>query len=143
MNKYFACCVFAILAILSGCGKNIPISGTVTFSDDGSPLTVGTVIFTNGTQNATGHLDANGHYRLGFEKAGNGIPKGDYSVYISGANTVVGTLQSTDESDDAKRADYVSVIDKKFASAQKSGLRFSVDGSTKTFDFQVDRAPKP
>lgn len=110
----------------------------MVFSDDGSPLTVGTVCFATETHYARGDLDKNGNYTLGFEKQGNGLPKGEYKVYIADAVTVTGTIKD-DEGDE--RAVYSPVIAQKFTSKGLTDLTCIVDGKTKTFDFKVERAP--
>ncbi len=132
-------CVFLLASI--GCGKGyIPVSGTVTFSDDGSPLTAGTVCFESEAGYGRGTLDAQGKYVLGFDKPGSGVPKGTYKVYVADAMIQDGTTATKDSTGTSARPKYKYLIDKKFHTGNSSGLTFTADGSQKTFDFKVDRA---
>ena len=74
--------VFFLLA--AGCSNHVKIKGKVTF-DDGSPLGKGTVCFDSGNYVATGILSSDGSYVLGSVKQNDGIPRGTYKVYITGA----------------------------------------------------------
>jgi hypothetical protein len=119
------------------------MSGTVTFSDDGSPLTVGKVFFETETEAASGTIDTQGHYVIGFGKKGNGLPKGTYQVCIRDAQIQDGVI--TEESSSggtSSRPVYKLLIDPKFESPSKSVLICIVDGTQKTFDIKVDRPPK-
>ena len=132
--------MLAVLAVLVGCGTdNVPFGGTVTFSDDGAPLEVGTVAFTNGVQQARGDLGPGGKFDLGFVKASDGLPKGTYTVYITGAmkqeERVVANAREGEKFWTETR-----LIDPKYEDPAKSGLTVTVDGKEKTFDIKVDRA---
>lgn len=130
----FSCCIPFI--VLSGCGKGyVPMSGTVTFADDGSPLTTGTVCFETDKFFARGELDKNGRYTLGYDKTAGGLPKGTYQVCIVGAVTMIG--DSRTQGSNAPR--FRSLIDTKYRTAGTSGLVVVVDGTEKTRDFSVDR----
>ena len=83
--------------LFSGCGSgNVPLTGTVTFSDDGSPLTVGTVSFEGSRVRASGALDAKGKYIVGTEKERDGIPPGTYKIALIGAGRTEGAMQVMD-----------------------------------------------
>jgi hypothetical protein len=73
-----------LLLFVVGCG-NVPLSGRITFTDNGEPLTVGTICFVSGNQQATGKIDATGYYKVKFG-AKSGIPKGEYKVFIQEAD---------------------------------------------------------
>ncbi|MDR1382300.1 MAG: hypothetical protein LBJ67_00420 [Planctomycetaceae bacterium] len=120
-------CVF----VIAGCGKNVKVTGKVTFSD-GSPLTVGTIYFTNGTVSAYGKINGNGAYKLGMIKEGDGIPPGSYQIYFTGATQPSGDpkLQQTDE-DGKPYAPQVLVIAPKYSTPEKSGLSCEVKGVMK------------
>jgi hypothetical protein len=109
--------------MISGCSSNLPLSGRVVYTDDGSPLEKGVVCFETPTLMARGEIGEDGKYSVGIIKRQDGIPKGTYNVYISG----------TEEGS-------TLLIDKKFANPQTSGLTFVVDGKSNTFDFAVDRS---
>ena len=121
--------IFLIFPLLlcAACSKNQPLSGQVTFRDDGSPVTEGVVTFTDGKSEARGKIAPDGKYVVGFEKETNGIPPGQYAVYISGAGKSDGNV-------------FISSIDVKYNEPKTSALTFTADGSTSTFDIQVDRA---
>ena len=135
----FACC-----CLISGCSNgNVPLSGTVTFSDDGSPLAVGTVSFEGSSIRAYGTLDNKGRYVVGTEKERDGIPPGAYKIALIGAGTTGDAMQVREFGKMIDgMATFVPLVDTKFTSAESSGLSITVDKTTKTFDFQVDR-PKP
>jgi len=133
------CCTFVLLTLtlIVGCnGDNVGLKGKVTFSDDGSPVTAGVVTFRKDGQIARGNIKEDGTYVVGFDKVANGLPPGNYQVYISGAHKVVGRNEATEE------AIYEALIDKKHESPDTSGLTLEVTASTKTYDIKVDRAKK-
>jgi len=136
MLRFF--CFTMLLTLVLGCGsKNVGLKGKVTFSDDGNPLTVGTVGFRQDGKLARGNIKSDGTFVVGFEQEANGLPPGKYDVYISGAAVVVGQVPGTEEDI------WEQLIDKKYASADTSGLSVTVDASTKVYNITVDRAPAP
>ena len=112
------------------------MGGTVTYSDDGSPVTVGTVCFTTDSFYARGKLDDKGYYQLGTESAGNGIPKGTYKVYIGNSQKVTG---SKSVSGGSTMPILEETIAPKFRTAGTTDITCTVDGSIRKFDFTVDR----
>ena len=124
--------VFFMATIISGCSNgNVRFGGKVTFSDDDSPLTTGTVCFESSTFLGRGELDKNGKYDLGSLSAKDGIPKGTYRVYITGA--------AQGGTDEKGTPILVPLIDPKFVAGNTSGLTVTIDGSSKSFDITVDR----
>ena len=124
-------CLFGIV-IVSGCGNgNVRL---VTYSDNGEPLEVGTVALTNGAIQARGEIGKDGKYVIGSLAAGDGLPPGEYKVYVAGA---VKLLSEPKEDEIVETA---PLIDEKFTTPNTSGLTLNVDASTRKFDFQVDRA---
>ena len=82
--KIFTFLLLSVLVIATtGCSDKVPMRGKVTFSDDQSPLTAGTVTFQSDTVLSRGDLKPDGTYVLGTEKLTDGIPKGTYQVTIS------------------------------------------------------------
>lgn len=135
---------FVILVVLSlfacpGCfSKNVKMGGKVTFSDDKSPLTVGTVVFETDDYQARGAIKPDGSYTLGSLKETDGLPPGTYRVYIKGASI-------SDPTVDPNRRDgapALPLLVAKFETGRTSGITVDVDASTKRFDFSVDRNPK-
>lgn len=122
--------LFALL-VLSGCGGNVPLNGTVTFSDDGSPLGTGVVCFEAGSFVARGRIQPDGQYRVGSVSMKDGLPPGSYRVYI--ADAVVETA-----ADPYGGAFTEPLIDGKYNSAETSGLHVEVP-NVKRYDINVDR----
>ena len=146
--RYFAALI--LLSGILGCGPNVKFGGRVTYSDDDSPLTTGMVCFESNTFLARGPLDKDGCYDLGSLALNDGIPKGEYRVYVSGADSV----EQVEMKQVPGQADYVTstgmsgtmagqiftpLIDPKFTQGKTSGITVTIDGSSKKFDFQVDR----
>ena len=144
MNKrYFGFLFLFVSLCVWGCGGGkVGLSGKVTYSDDGSPLPIGTVWFTTDSFLARGDIDENGVYRIGSLSTKDGLPPGKYRVYVSGAvkpNEASGNGNSMGSGMGGSGAP-IPLIDPKFASAGSSGIEVEVTPSLKTFDFKVDRA---
>ncbi|MGL4943384.1 MAG: hypothetical protein ACRC46_09365 [Thermoguttaceae bacterium] len=122
--RYF-CVVGLVLCVVIGCGSKFkPLGGKVTF-EDGKPLHCGYVVFVNGGFQSTGDIQADGTYTVGTLDMKDGIPPGDYQVYITGAG----------ETKDS--GGYTSFINKKFESTETSGLTCKVPVDGNTFDIKV------
>jgi len=136
-QKFYAAFVLFLLAFVAGCGGNKqPLTGTVTFSDDGSPLKTGVVIMESNGKMGRGEIDANGKFVMGFESDKDGIPKGEtYKV------TIVNALTETGK-DKTGFPIMTSLIDAKYGNQNTSGLTFTSDGKAKTLDLKVDRNTK-
>jgi hypothetical protein len=124
-------------AMIAGCGgSGVQLRGTVTFSEDGLPVNAGTVCFVAGNSISRGDLQEDGTYRVGTNKPGDGIPPGTYTVYI--INT-----EKTEEIPIGNEGNFidrtVQTVHRKYTSPSTSGITVTVDRSTKTFDFQVER----
>lgn len=132
--KAYACKItFPFLCLfLFGCSENVPMHGRVTYSDDGEPLTKGTVVFVDGSQQARGDIDEKGKFVIGFVKEKDGLPKGDYRVYIAGAIYYEGTQKNPYQKE-------VVLIDRKYADPATSPLSIAVDGSKRSYDIVVER----
>jgi len=131
-HKFF---FIVLLNVLIGCsGGNVSLKGTVTYSDDGSPLPAGTVAFVSGDGKISrGDIKENGTYIVGTEKTTDGLPPGTYQVFISSA------LKSTLIDEKYGIYDYEQLIDRKYERPETSGLSVDVNATTKTYDFHVDR----
>jgi hypothetical protein len=144
MTRLCYCFGFLILlAVLAGCNKNVGLKGTVTYSDDGSPLTTGVIGFRKDGQIARGDIKEDGSFVVGFESEANGLPPGKYDVFITGTDivttTVVGTTETSGVERDVLDYQYEPQIDKRYESADTSGLTIEVNASTKVYDTKVDR----
>lgn len=150
MIKLRYCVLLILLSVILGCGSNVKFGGRVTFSDDGSPLTTGMVCFESDSFLARGPLNQDGYYDLGSLVLNDGIPKGEYRVYVSGAEAVedveikqvpgqAGHVTRPSMSGTMAGQTFTPLIDVKYSSGKTSGLTVNIDGTSKKFDFQVDR----
>ena len=119
--------LFLSLAILGCGGKNVPLKGKVVFSDDGSPLNVGSVILSTPTSQSRGDLDKDGLFTVGTIGSKDGLPPGTYNVSIVGAN------------EDLPDGNFKALLDDKWCSPQTSGMTVEIDKSTKFLEIKVDR----
>ena len=88
IQKHWLLAILLLGVITTGCGKNSPLRGTVTY-EDGTPVTVGTVNFSSGTVLARGTIRSDGSFVVGTLKDADGLPSGEYKVYIQGAEVVI------------------------------------------------------
>jgi hypothetical protein len=134
MLRFHTFCSLALLLVfLVGCGNgNVSLKGKITFSDDGSPLTEGTVAFLKDGKQSRGTIKEDGTYVVGTEKTTDGLPPGKYQVIVS-------ALKSIPIDEENGIYNYEQLIDRKYERPETSGLTIEVNASTKTFDFQVDR----
>ncbi len=133
--RFYWTCVVAVLSLFAlGCGdaNRVNVRGTVTFSDDGSPLKRGVVCFDNEKVMARGTLKPDGSYTIGVERDGRGIPPGSYKVSILFAEEELpGGVPYAPRTK--------QLIDEKYASRSTSGIEIVVDPATTRFDMKVDR----
>ena len=147
MQKYIWMCVALLLSVFVGCGGDgTKVTGKVTY-EDGTPLTVGRVMFENETISASGPIDQDGKYQLMVEEGRTGLPAGSYRVCILGAMQADSSMSEKIKKDkssanDDEGAPMVLVIDPKFTSGTKSGLTCDVQGSSVTYDIQVEKPSK-
>jgi len=120
--------ILLLLVFAAGCSKQVGAGGTVVFSDDGSPVTQGIVIFSTPTFQSRSDIDEQGRFTMGSFGAVDGLPPGTYNVAII----------STDGADTP-----YSFIDPKYSNKNTSGLEVTVDKTVKNLEFKVDRNPKP
>jgi len=132
----FVCTTFCFLV---GCSPNSKVTGKVTF-EDGSPLTVGEVIFESETLQARGTIDTSGKYTMGTIKEKDGVPLGKYRVYIGGAAEPTGNMIPYGGGRDstATRPEMRPLIGSKFFLPASSGLTCDVNGPT-VFDITVTK----
>lgn len=123
----------ALLGVLAGCSDNVALKGKVVFSDDKSPVPVGTVSFETETFSARGELNPDGTFTVGSLKTNDGLPAGTYRVAITNAVKVLSV------SDDENFAVTEPLIDEKHADARTSGITVDVTPSTKFIEIEVDR----
>ena len=136
LNFPFLLLSLSVLLIAAGCGRKVSFGGKVTFSDDGAPLTSGTVFFESPTLAAQGKINTDGTYTVGTDKMADGLPAGTYQVYLVGTEHTEIKAMPDGKSQSEIRT---PVIDPKYSSAGTSGLSVTVGGGTKKFDIQVER----
>ena len=124
MKGHVAIVLGVCLLLCVGCGKNVKVSGKVTF-DDGSPLSIGMVIFRSGATQSKAPIEKDGSYIVGTLKTGDGLPRGQYQVYITGAIDSKG-ISATG----AALSPPVELVDSKFTSPETSDLTCEVKGNT-------------
>ena len=78
--------LIAVSSVVSspGCRKNVYVSGRVTY-ENGQPLSIGQIVFTDDYHMGRSDIDKNGEYSIHSFRRNDGIPKGTYKVYITGA----------------------------------------------------------
>ena len=132
LHFLFVVSLCSLLVLASGCGGGgQSLKGKITFEDDGSPLTAGMVCFTTGTAESRGVIQPDGTYVIGTNTDRDGIPPGEYRVYIINAVEVTGY-------DEANAMDITRpLIHAKYGSPDTSGLTHKT--GEKTFDFKVER----
>ncbi|MDO5309735.1 MAG: hypothetical protein Q4G03_09660 [Planctomycetia bacterium] len=127
--------VTTLLFLTSGCSNYVHVDGTVAFQD-GAPLSTGTIYFTDGFYLGRCDLDKHGHYSLHTFRRNDGVPKGVYRVYITGAFRFT--------SGDVREADGYSLrfddtemlIDMQYTTPDTSGWVVELKKNT-TIDFTV------
>ena len=130
--------LFGIAAVcFSGCGGGSRVTGQVNF-DDGTPLTVGEVIFESATIQARGPIDSSGKFVMGMIKEGDGVSKGHYRVYIGGAAKPTGKQllyypggEPIPTDQPRTYPEMRSLIDLKYTTPATSELTCDVKGSMK------------
>ena len=135
-----------LLALFAGCSNNVSLKGTVTFSDDGSPLTQGTIGFRKDGRIARGDIKKDGTFVVGFEKDANGLPPGVYDVFLTGTEIVTMVEKGVMNVSGVEQPMHEIVTEPqilpKYMSADTSGLTFEVTAATKSYDIKVDRFKK-
>ena len=126
INRYgiYGCILVAILCF-NGCGDP-KVTGTVKFSD-GTPLKGGMVVLQNETSQGIGELDFNGSFNIYQYKPGDGLKRGKYRGYISGAISI----------DEFGRS--VSLIPDKYADIENSGIEYDSSVNNGKLDIVIEK----
>lgn len=121
------------LLVLTGCGNGqIGLSGKVVFSDDGSPVPTGRVIFVTSSFQAYGDLQSDGTFTVSSTGTNDGLPPGKYRVRIDGAQKVVDEAKELSE----------PLIAVKYTNDNTSGIEIEVVSTTKDIVIEVERYKK-
>ena len=114
-----------VLVALSGCGSGGVKSGGAVKFEDGAPLTEGIIYFVDTQSEFSGRIKGDGSYVIGGIREGDGLPPGQYQVYV----TFPAILDPKDWP-----------IDEKFTAPATSGWQAEVKpGGKNQFDFAVSR----
>lgn len=130
--------LFLLLTVMAfcGCDSNVKLGGKVSFPD-GSPLTTGTIFFSNDNFLARAFINPDGTFDVGSLSDKDGLPPGKYKVYIVNAVEVTGkrTVEVTGADPDVKNAPTTTeedvlgpLIDEKYASRETTPLEIVVPG---------------
>ena len=133
--------LFALLCIASalvGCGKFIKVSGRVTYAD-GTPLTRGQILFSDGYYMGRSDLNENGEYQLHIFRKNDGIPPGIYNVYIVSAIQFeeIKTKREVSARAIGEVAKMHLLIDQQYTTPAPSGWVVEVNKKNRKFDFTV------
>ncbi|MCL2624670.1 MAG: hypothetical protein FWD31_13495 [Planctomycetaceae bacterium] len=131
-----ACCLFSFV----GCSDKVKVKGKVTLTD-GTPVGCGQVVFETSTFSASGEIKQDGTYVMGSLKANDGLPKGEYIVYIRGATQTGKQVEFQTLGGDGRMTtmsipSLTSVVALEYTSASTSPLKCPVQKSM-TFDIEV------
>ncbi|MGL6194072.1 MAG: hypothetical protein ACRC2T_04540 [Thermoguttaceae bacterium] len=129
MNKRKIFVLIVFITLLTGCSSQPGVKGKVTFSDDGSPLTQGIIVFEASGNVARGEINKDGTYVIGSVKTKDGLPKGQYKVYITETAQIAAGPNGPA---------LIRPIDAKYENPNTSGLEVDVQKSI-TYDIKVDR----
>ena len=127
-----SCCLLGVC----GCGEpgapSGTVSGKVTFN--GTPIEEGIVNFFSKTTNTggTGEIGSGGVYEA--PTATNGLPVGDYDVYITPPMI---TLPDTADSPGGEGFKEVNNIPQKYRTSTNSGLKVTINEGPNSFDIEM------
>ena len=132
MKKYTILFCLLICLVVVGCSRNKTLTGKVTFTD-GKPATCGIVIFQTDNFISKGEIMSDGSYTMSSAKENDGIPPGDYKVYVSGI-TKTGKGSAT--------LLPVPLCAPKFEKPHTSGLTCTIPAPENKFDIVLEPHPK-
>jgi hypothetical protein len=149
MKKFYTQIVFAVILLgisVLGCGQNYSLKGKVTYKD-GTPITVGMVNFESDKSLSRGRIQSDGSYVVGTLKDSDGIPKGTYKVYITGAEVPRETSQTSENN--RVRLDamgnpiqtmvgFRQLVDRKYMTVGTSPVTCEVPAEKNRFDIIVE-----
>lgn len=128
--------LFAVAVVATGCGKP-KVTGKVTFAD-GSPLTVGTVNFTDDKIICKGSIQDDGTFEMRTLKPGDGVPPGTYKVYLTETMRFGDVEKETATGEaTATMLGTTNDVPPKYSNPDQSGLTIDVKGSMK-YDITID-----
>jgi hypothetical protein len=132
-RNIFLCLLLGAILVVVGCG-NPGVHGKVVFSDDQSPLSKGVVVFASENHTARGPIDKNGNYVVGSNRAKDGLPVGEYKVYLTATEIYYPP--------DTGKPLFERVIHPKYEQPETSGFVLNVTKS-QVFNIEVERYHPP
>jgi len=132
--KYFIAMTLLLSAFFVGCSGQPGLKGKIVFSDDKTPVTHGMVNFVSDKGIARGTIQENGTYVVGSAKTNDGLPVGTYKIYFTDTEH----YEPPAPGSGAGLPKITPLIDKKYSSAETSGLTVEVKRSM-TYDIELDR----
>lgn len=130
-NKIIFVSVLSLLFVV-GCSGKVGLSGKVVYSDDKSPVPLGTVCIETETYQARGNIKQDGTFVISSFRENDGLPPGSYRVYIAGAQKIIG--QDRDGINI-----YEPLISPEFCSISTTNITIDIKSTTKDFEIVVDR----
>jgi len=135
MTRYtFWLCLLICLVVIVGCGKNARLSGKVTFTD-GEPAPNGLVIFRTDSYQSRGEIKSDGTYFMTSEGSSDGIPPGEYKVYVQG----ISVMPTERPADPTQMVLPILLCDPKYTDPETSGLTCKVPAPKNKFDIVLER----
>ncbi len=118
---------FLTLLVLTGCGDP-SVTGTVKYQD-GTPLTTGTVVLQSDQSQGIGELRKDGSFDLYQFKPGDGLKRGVYKGYITGAVEIDDNMQTT------------NLIPEKYGNIDAAGINYDSEKDKGKLDIVIDALP--
>ena len=123
--------LLCLLLFAVGCGNKCGLKGKVVYSDDQAPLEGGEICLVSDQGIARGTIDKDGNYVVGSVKANDGLPSGNYRVYLT-------STELFEPSPNGGLPKRIPRIAEKYQQPETSGLTVEVKSSM-THNIQVDR----
>lgn len=114
------------------------MGGSVAYQD-GEKLSSGTVYFENDKISGFGIIQEDGTYTMGLTKPGEGIPPGEYTVYLGSPMHTTSTINNPKSG--IPSLAMIPLVDPKYTSSTTSDMKITVSPSKKTYDISVPRNP--
>ena len=124
---FLLCLLFCLFA--AGCSGNKRLTGKVTF-DDGSPAPNGSVILEKDNHISRGEIHPDGTYRVSSEGENDGIPPGEYKVYVTGVSEMPPQMPGM-------MIPPTPLCEPKYTNPDTSGLTCKIPAPGNRFDFSI------
>ena len=136
LSRLTSICLFLVAAsALVGCSGNVKVTGRVTY-ENGQPLTIGQVVFTDDFYMGKSDLDKNGEYSIHSMRRNDGLKKGVYRAFISSAYRFEKTEAIKDPLQDYRFDTPVLLVDMQFTNPDTTGWVFDLKKNSR-IDFVV------